>query len=349
MKKLLLASTALVLSAGVASAQVALSGDARMGITHDSARDAKLQFTSRARVTFTMSGETDGGLAFGASFRADQAAPQAVGNTNMTGGNVFIRGEFGRVRFGDVSGAARAAVGDLYGVGFAPAADLNNMGYLDRNPSLAGVNFLTFNRNTAVLYDYSIEGFTFYLGLAQPNRVNGASAVGASLAANATGAAPALAAGDSYRENQYSIGMSYSFDGLTAALGYETARGKSTIGGVSNTFSGNHVIGSLEYQMDDIKAKAIVGRLGGDLGTAFGAAAGISRTQYGVSVEGSFDATTVTAYYQRGFAQRQYGIGASYDLGGGASLQGGVSRAASNNTAGLAGRTMAGVGLNFSF
>ncbi|WP_439563477.1 porin, partial [Roseinatronobacter sp.] len=68
MKKLLLASTALVMSAGVASAQVALSGDARMGITYDNSRDAKLQFSSRARVTFTLSGETDTGMAFGASF-----------------------------------------------------------------------------------------------------------------------------------------------------------------------------------------------------------------------------------------------------------------------------------------
>ena len=102
MKKLLLASTALVMTAGAAAAQVNLSGEARMGIAYDNGiangtvaspnNTAKLQFTSRIRVTFSMSGETDSGLAFGASIRGDQFAAGNAGNTGMTGGTVFIDG-----------------------------------------------------------------------------------------------------------------------------------------------------------------------------------------------------------------------------------------------------------------
>ncbi|MGL4413330.1 porin, partial [Roseinatronobacter monicus] len=90
MKKLLLATTALTLSAGVAAADVSLTGDARMGFIYDG---DDVNLTSRARVTFTLSGETDTGMAFGGSFRADNAAGAAAG----TGGSVFISGAFGRL------------------------------------------------------------------------------------------------------------------------------------------------------------------------------------------------------------------------------------------------------------
>ncbi|MEY4697508.1 MAG: hypothetical protein RIT14_1936, partial [Pseudomonadota bacterium] len=57
MKKILLATTILVGTAGFAAAEVALSGDARMGIVNNG---TDTTFSSRARVSFTMSGETDG-------------------------------------------------------------------------------------------------------------------------------------------------------------------------------------------------------------------------------------------------------------------------------------------------
>ena len=83
MKNTLLASTALVLSVGAAAAadftmadtghdhSITLSGDARMGIIYNRVEictegcvfsDYDARFTSRARVEFTGSGETDGGL-----------------------------------------------------------------------------------------------------------------------------------------------------------------------------------------------------------------------------------------------------------------------------------------------
>ena len=62
MKKVLFATTALIASAGIASAQgVALSGSAEMGIIGGDG-DFETQFWNDVDVRFTMSGETDNGL-----------------------------------------------------------------------------------------------------------------------------------------------------------------------------------------------------------------------------------------------------------------------------------------------
>jgi len=311
MKKLLLASTALVLSAGVASAQgVTLSGDARMGIVYDGNDARELGFTSRARVTFTLSGETDGGLAFGASFRADNAAattvstactqagfilnsnPITCANTNSGGavngaaGSVFISGDFGRLTMGDTSGAAEFIVGDLHGVGLTGLGDQNEMFYISNSPAIF--------RPTA-RYDYTLDGLKLALSIENPK--------------NAANYAASIAA-------------SYTFDAFTAGLGYER---EATSGGA------NHLIGFVAADIEGINAKAIYGRANG------------GAKQYGVSVSGSFDATTVTAFARRDFATvNHYGMGASYDLGGGASLKGGIVKSQGSSA-------VADFGLAFTF
>ncbi|TVQ04478.1 MAG: porin [Roseinatronobacter sp.] len=337
MKKLLLATTALTLSAGVAAADVALSGDARMGLIYDG---DDIMMTSRARVTFTLSGETDSGLAFGASFRADQAQGPATGNENMTGGSVFISGDFGRLAMGDVTGAARAAVGDLHGVGLTGLGDLNEMQYIDRLTQGAD-RISVFDRRTAALYSYSIDAFTIYAGVGQLNSLRGPGSFDLGDTSDAV-----LAAGDKYTEQQASIGASYSMQGFTGAIGYEMFRGKLT---GEPSFDGNHVIASLAYTMDGISVKGIAGRAGGNLGSDLADNPDTRRTQYGLSVSGTFDATTVSAFANRSFFATSYGVGASYDLGGGASIVGGVVRQGANEFAGTDRTTVADFGLSFSF
>ena len=115
---------------------MAVSGDARMGITYNSEPNAALaatapqnnkefQFTNRVRVTFTLSGETDTGLAFGGSFRADNAGAAAAG----TGGSVFVSGEFGKLSMGDVDTAFGAVFGDIGGVGLTGLGFLNELSH----------------------------------------------------------------------------------------------------------------------------------------------------------------------------------------------------------------------------
>ncbi|MXQ09444.1 porin [Alphaproteobacteria bacterium GH1-50] len=158
MKKVLLASTALVLSAGVAAADVAVSGDGRMGVANNFTGD--LVFSSRIRIAFSASGETDGGLSFGGSIRADNAG----GGEGGTAGSVFIEGAFGKLSMGDVDSAAEAAVGDVSGVGYQLAGRQESI-YIG-GPA------------TAALYEYSAGDLSVYLGAGQQETGNDSVSVG---------------------------------------------------------------------------------------------------------------------------------------------------------------------------
>ncbi|UWQ22127.1 porin [Jannaschia sp. W003] len=86
MKNVLFASTALVAFAGVASADITLSGSAEMGLFDNDAPGTDLQFHTDVDVTFTMTGETDGGLAFGTSVDIDEVTADrgSLSNVNVT-------------------------------------------------------------------------------------------------------------------------------------------------------------------------------------------------------------------------------------------------------------------------
>jgi outer membrane protein OmpU len=308
MKKLLLTTTAIALSAGVAAADVTLSGDARMGITYNNLNDNKAAFTSRARVTFTLTGETDGGLAFGASFRADNSLigvdltkedfDDAVtpGAAFGSAGSVFISGEFGRLTMGDTNGAAEQRNGDLHAVGLTGLGDRNEFTYLGNSGAL---------RPTA-RYDYTIDGFGVSLSYTNP-------------ANDLTVAA---------------IGFSYAIEGFTVGLGAE--RGTET--GEPNL---THLVVSAGYAMDGISVKAMYGNLK--------EAGEPSEKQYGLSASGTFDSITVSAFGRRDFNKDTHiGIGASYDLGGGAALRGGIVNT-NFDAPNAKSRTVADMGLAFTF
>ena len=299
MKKVLLASTALVLSAGVAAADVRVSGDGRMGIV--SGFNDDVSFTSRVRIAFTGSGQTDGGLSFGGSIRADNAGGLTINDTGpaVTGddivpgggaagvaGSVFISGDFGTLTMGDVAGAPEAAVGNLSGVGLTGLGDLNEMTYLSNRGAAA---------RSAMRYDYSFGDFGVHVSADNPVAY-------ANLPAART-------------ENEtYGVAVTYSGAMFSAGLGWEDRDGV-----------GSHIIGGVTVDFAGATVKAIYGQADFDgAGTA---------DQWGLSVDYGFGATTVTAFYtdkDAGLGSEAWGLGAVYDLGGGASLRGGY---ASNETA----------------
>ena len=145
MKKVLLATTVLAASAGFAAAEVTVGGDGRMGVTYTEGAANELAFTSRIRISFTASGETDGGLSFGGSIRADNAAGGAAG----TAGSVFVSGAFGKLTMGDVGGAAEFAVPHVDGVGLTGLGDMNENLYLSNK------------RRSAARYEYSAGAISF--------------------------------------------------------------------------------------------------------------------------------------------------------------------------------------------
>lgn len=288
MKKVLLATSVLALSATVAAAEVKLSGDARMGVVYDGNLAVnKLQLTSRARVSFTMSGETDGGLAFGASFRADQAAV-ANGNTAMNGGSVFVSGAFGKLTMGDTGSAADNIVGNVSATSLTGIGDVNELGY-------AG------NVKTAAKYEFSTNGLTL-----------------------------AISAGQAGSKDM-SIAAKYSVDAYSVALGYEDI-------GAGNTQT---TLG-VGAKMSGVDVKLVVANRSAARVAALGGT--IKKTGVALSVGYTMDATSVTAFYAKNNKNGRdaYGIGASYDLGGGAKVVGGISKESTR-------KAQADLGLSFSF
>jgi outer membrane protein OmpU len=101
MKKVLFATTALVATAGVASAEVAVTGWAEMGIFGGTGMET--QFFTDIDVLFRMSGETDNGLTFGAGVDLDENGAFTVNDDG--GAFMFLSGNFGTVTMGDTDGA----------------------------------------------------------------------------------------------------------------------------------------------------------------------------------------------------------------------------------------------------
>lgn len=199
MKKILLATSALVMVAGAASAEVAVSGSARMGLVYaDTAAGSTTEFSSRVRIVFTASGETDTGLSFGASMRADQNGGNADGTENGDS-TVFISGAFGKLTMGDVGGAADALVGQTSGVGYGPYDGLQEIDFLGTD-------------KTAAYYEYSAGALTFGLGAGQ---IDGGEelSVGVKYATDAYSAALAYETSDA--ADVISLGGSATFGAAT--------------------------------------------------------------------------------------------------------------------------------------
>ncbi|MFN4194041.1 MAG: porin [Tabrizicola sp.] len=287
MKKLLLVSTVLGLSAGVAAADISLSGDARMGIIDDFGAIGP-QFNSRARVKFTLSGESDTGISFGASFRADNAGGAASG----TAGEVFVSGAFGKLSMGDVDGAAQAAVGQVSGVGYTGLSDLNEIAYL-----LGG-------EDPSALYEFATGDLAFYVSV-QPNNDN----------------------------TNFGLGASYTMGNYKVAIGYESLEDNSVPGsgwpdkiGFAPFFGNGatQVVLGADATFGPVTGKVRFARYSEDNVTA-------GMDQSALSLDYAVDALTVTAYYSNyrgtdlydGTDGDFYGLGAAYDLGGGASVAGG--------------------------
>ena len=163
MKKLLIASTALVATAGMASADITISGSAAAGIHSglDAGASADGVY-SQAGVDFSMSGATDNGIAFSASVNIDAGTEVDTGDFELDGvdanavsfGSVSMTGTFGTLTFDD------DGIDNLYD-------DDNSAADLSYSTTVGAVS-LTIAHNTAAVDDansmsagYSASGMTF--------------------------------------------------------------------------------------------------------------------------------------------------------------------------------------------
>jgi outer membrane protein OmpU len=116
MKKVLLATSALTLLAGAAAAEMSVGGNARIGVINTGAATVA---DYRFRVKFSGSGETDGGLTFGASAGIRWDDPAAL--TGLWGAEVHVSNGMFTLRAGNTAGAIENASGiwNLPIVGYA--------------------------------------------------------------------------------------------------------------------------------------------------------------------------------------------------------------------------------------
>ncbi len=231
MKKVLLATTALALSAGVAYAEVSLSGSARMGMNYDESRASdKIQLEYRTRIVLTGSGETDSGLSYSAAIRMNDQ----TGTISHTSFGVTVSGAFGSLTVGSDSSASEYAVGDIAGVGYA---------YVGGEATA----FLTTSTGARVLYSYTAGDFTAYAS---------AGSLGSD----------EYSIGGKYSLNGLTIGVGFEDDGVSkaTAASVQYAMGDTTVKAVyMDTDDGNGAFtaGAVGRKQMGISAKHTMGAI----------------------------------------------------------------------------------------
>ena len=265
---------------------------------------------NRMRVTFTGSGETDSGLAYGATIRADNAGSGSLG----TGGSQYISGAFGKVSMGDLNGADESgAGGGVSGVGLTGLKDYNDLKYQSSDHNIA--------------YEFSTAGVTFGYSQNLAVKTGSNSAMGLKYSGEMGGATVSIGVGQSKvsTSTQTSVSVSGSSGGLTLkAISSTNDNGPASLITAGTTRSAD---GTTAY---------VNGTFAADNNDT---------DQTAVSISYAMDAMSVTAFTKTvsttGSADMDYsGFGFAYDLGG-VSLKAGVVDA--NDT------QLVDFGLSFSF
>ena len=104
MKKVLLATSALVASAGIASADITLTGSADFGIKDSGANGTDAYIHNEIDINVVASATTDAGYTIGASIDIDDQTGATAGSVSDQ--ETYISGPFGKITVGDVSAAA---------------------------------------------------------------------------------------------------------------------------------------------------------------------------------------------------------------------------------------------------
>jgi outer membrane protein OmpU len=286
MKKALLAIALSATTIGAADAEIALSGDAKLGFIPSPA-SARAAFVSRVHLSFALSRVTDSGLTFGTSIGITDSDRVPNGSA----GAFYVSGPNGRLAVGDVEGAAAAAVGYVPGVGLISANDQNEVSYIANGGGGYRPGLFGRTSDPSALYRYKTGDLTLYASITQFGNA---------------------------RPHAYALGANYAVGDYAFALGLEHER--------TAAVDIAQIILSARAVFGPVTAKAIYGRV-------TTSASGFDAAQWAVSATYQADALAVTAYYTDDHAlglgkntATAYGIGASYPIGGRASVIGGYYR-----------------------
>lgn len=324
-----------------------MQGEARMGLVDDFGSGGTA-FSSRVRISFQAVGQTDGGLSFGASTRADLTGGNganpgdALNPNNGVDSSVFLSGGGFTISMGDVDGAAQAAAGQVDGVGFTGLGDLNEIEFIGTGGVSAyfldaytdALESLTITGDPTLLLQYTTGDLSLYASVSQPTyRFAEACCTWTDITAR-------------------SLGAAYAFDRVRVSLGYETWKGMTAPAVHASTKN-------LSLGIDtDLGPVALKARYAvGD--TVFFGTDYQDLTQWAVSATYRADALSLTVFVNDRSAvvpgswtidHKAIGVGAAYDLGGGASLAGGIVRKTEDIDVDPEETTTAvDLGLNFTF
>lgn len=298
MKKILLTTTALVGFAGVAAADVAITGYAEMGI--NGGKDVETQFFQDIDVTFAMSGETDGGLSFGASVDIDETTA-GTSSDDDHGTVVFISGGFGNLTMGDTDGAmdwalTEANVGNAGSIADDETAHIGFFGsYLDGSYD-----------GQIVRYDNTFGDFGVAVSVEMDDSGDADMGYALGLKYAIAAGASTINLGLGYQSVDLgSIGVDVEGSDVTLDLGEASALGVSVSASFDSGLSAGLTFTQIDADLfdDDI-------------------------THMGIGAGYTTGAITVSANYGTwdlpGDASASgFGLAAKYDLGGGASMHAG--------------------------
>lgn len=315
MKKILLATTALVGFAGVAAADdnqnIKLSGYAEIGVVGGD-RFGETQFWNDVNVTITMSRETDSGLSFGVALNLEDLDSKTGAEIDPQTDNdtaVWVSGSFGKVTLGDTDGAFDWALTEAGALTSIADDHTTHVGW-SGNGGLDD----TYD-NQVMRYEYSFGDF----------------AAGFSAELDDTGAAdPVLG-----------LGVKWSGDmggtAVSAGLGYQATSNAagvdSNVVGVSVTaaFAGGFNATANYWTMDTGAANDT---------THTGLSVGYTSGPLAVDLNWGETDNGVTS-------DDGWGLAANYDLGGGAVAMFGYGSDVSAATAGNQDSWSLGLGLSF--
>jgi outer membrane protein OmpU len=316
MKKILIATTALAMTATVAAAEIKFSGDARMGLQYNGATVGASKTRLEKRMTVNIDGSTtaDNGVTFGARLRlrSDENTGSAV-----AGARVFARAGGLTVAAGNILGAFESMPG-LY----APSVGLTGLGWsgLIANVDRGGAT------HDAGYFDWD----------SYSSRGNGAEGIEAI-----------------YSAGDFTVHLSHSSDDLRGAVGTAKRTGVYASYVVSGwTLALGLQDGQAATGVDDkivLTAGGKIGDFGVGVGVASNGKGANEVTKFAVNGSYTMGATTLSAYIAQqdvlpvvGGSKSSFGIGASYNMGGGARLTGGIERTTRKDT-------RADLGVSFSF
>jgi outer membrane protein OmpU len=237
---------------------------------------------NRFRIAFAGSGETDSGISYGISGRAEQS-------DSATLGSQYISGAFGKISMGDLGGADKDAAGHIAGgVGLSGMGSNNEILYQARNHNLG--------------YEFSTSGLTFGYSQNTAVQTGSNSAMGIKWSGDMGGTGLTIGVGQSKvgTATQSTMSLAVSTGGLT-------------IKAIQSTNDNGPVVAAVTKARSGASGTADV------FGSAVDNTPDTDHT--GVSVSYSMDAVSVTAYTKTvstsGSADKDYtGIGFAYDMGG---------------------------------